>query len=303
MSGRWHGVPRLLAGGDPGAGLAVMRIIGPVGSYRELGLQDHLCWVHGDRGDYRPHLGEFFRDGLGRGLRVAYLGSGDARMVRKLVGRVAGTGPLRSGKAVRVISFEEFYGAEEPVDPAAVTKRYDAATQEALADGYRGLRIGADMTDLVRAPDRQDAFARCEVLLERYSSRHPLSAMCGYRRELGDAVAQFACLHAAVPAGLTPFQVFACGDGAVGLLGEFDQACQSAFERALRRIEPAPGDSTLIFDLSQIQFMDHHALLSLDSYAEACPVPVVVRSAPPLVRRAARVLGLEHLGHLRLGDL
>jgi len=279
-----------------------MRMIGPVGSYRELGLQDHVCWVHGDCGDYRPRLGEFFRDGLERGLRVAYLGPGNAGELREHLDRFVDTGP-RSDRAVRVISFEEFYGAEGPVDPAAVINRYDAATQEALADGYQGLRVSADVTDLVRAPERQDAFARCEVLLERYSSRHPLSAMCGYRRELGDAVTQFACLHAAVLAGLTPFQVFACGDGAVGLLGDFDRACQGAFERALRRIEPAPGDSTLIFDMSQVRFMDHYALLSFDSFAEACPVPVVVRSVPPIVRRAAGVLGLEHLGHLRSGEL
>jgi len=159
------------------------------------------------------------------------------------------------------------------------------------------------VTDLVRAPEQQDAFARCEFLLERYSSRHPLSAMCEYRLELGDAVAQFACMHAAVPAGLTPFQVFACDDGAVGLLGEFDLACQIAFERALRRIQPAPDDSKLIFDMSAVQFMDHHALLSLDSYAEACQVPVFVRSMPPIVRRVARALGLEPLSHIRLGGL
>src|SRR5262249_47963177 len=100
---------------------------------------------------------------------------------------VAKAGPLRSGGAAQVISFEEFYGAGEPVDPAAVIKRYDAATHEALADGYRGLRVSADVTALVRAPEQQDAFAQCEFLLERYSSRHPLSAMCGYRHELGDA--------------------------------------------------------------------------------------------------------------------
>ena len=280
-----------------------MRMIGPVGSYGELGVQDHLCWVHGDRWDYRPRLSEFFREGLERGLRVAYLGSEDAGELRELLGRVVDTGTLLSREAVRVISFEEFYGAAEPVDPAAVIKRYDAATQEALADGYRGLRVSADVTDLVRAPEQQDAFARCEFLLERYSARHPLSAMCGYRLELGDAVEQFACLHAAVPAGLTPFQVFACDDGAVGLLGEFDQACQGAFERTLRRIEPAPGHPELIFDMSAVGFMDHHALVALDSYAEACEVPVFARSVPPVVRRVARVLGLEHLGHLRSGEL
>ena len=64
--------------------------------------------------------------------------------------------------------------------------------------------------------------------------------MCEYRRDLGDAVTQFACMHAAVPAGLTPFQVFACDDGAVGLLGEFDQACQVAFKRALRSSSRRP---------------------------------------------------------------
>src|SRR5215813_2898439 len=280
-----------------------MRMIGPVESHRGFGLQDHSCWVHGDRDDYRLRLTEFFREGLERGLRVAYLGPGNAGELREHLDRLVDTGPLLTREASRVISFAEIYGAEEPVDPTRVIERYAAATQEALADGYRGLRISADVTDLVRAPERQDAFARCEFLLERYSARHPLSAMCEYRRELGDAVTQFACMHAAAPAGLTPFQVFACDDGAVGLLGEFDQACQIAFDRALRRIQLAPDDSRLIFDMSAVRFMDHHALLSLDSYAQKCQIPVFVRSMPRIVRRVARVLGLEHLGRVPMGGL
>jgi anti-anti-sigma regulatory factor len=278
-------------------------MIGPVESCRGFGPQDHLCWVHGDRGDYRPRLSEFFREGLERGLRVAYLGPGNAGELREHLDRLVDTGPLLTREAIRVISLEEIYGAGEPVDPTGVIERYAAATQEALADGYRGLRISADVTDLVRAPEQQDAFARCEFLLERYSARHPLSAMCEYRRELGDAVTQFACMHAAAPAGLTPFQVFACDDGAVGLLGEFDQAAQIAFERALWRIQPAAGDSKLIFDMSEVRFMDHYALLSLDSYAEACEVPVFARSVPPAIRRVAQVLGLEHLGQVHLGGM
>jgi anti-anti-sigma regulatory factor len=280
-----------------------MRMIGPVESYREFGLQDHSCGVHGDPRDYRPRLAEFFREGLERGLRVAYLGPGSVRELQEHLDSLVDIGPVPSHEAIRVISFDEIYGMGGPVDPTEVIERYAAATQEALADGYQGLRISADVTDLVSAPEQQDAFARCEFLLERYSARHPLSAMCEYRLELGDAVTQFACMHAAVPAGLTPFQVFACDDGAVGLLGEFDQAGQAAFERALQRIQPGPGESELIFDMSAVRFMDHHALLSLDSYAEACQVPVFVRSVPQVVRRVARELGLEHLGHLRRGDL
>jgi anti-anti-sigma regulatory factor len=291
------------AGEGPLAWVAGMRVIGSVESYREFGLQDHLCCVHGDPWDYRPRLSEFFREGLERGLRVAYLGQGNAGELREHLGRLVDVDPLLTRDAVRVISFEEVYGPGELVVPAEVIERYAAETQEALDDGFQGLRISADVTDLVRAPEQQDAFARCEFLLERYSSRHPLSAMCEYRLELGDAVTQFACMHAAVPAGLTPFQVFACDDGAVGLLGEFDQACQVAFDGALQRIQLAPNDSGLVFDMSAVRFMDHHALLSLDSFAEACPVPVFVRSMPPIVRQVARALGLEHLGHLGTGSL
>jgi anti-anti-sigma regulatory factor len=152
-----------------------------------------------------------------------------------------------------------------------------------------------------RARPFYTGFRTPPFLLERYSSRHPLSAMCEYRRDLGDAVTQFACMHAAVPIGLTPFQVFACDGGAVGLLGEFDQASQIAFARALQRIQLAPDDSSLIFDMSAVRFMDHRALLALDSYAQKCQVPVFVRSMPPIVRRVARVLGLEHLGSVPMG--
>ena len=51
--------------------------------------------------------------------------------------------------------------------------------------------------------------------------------------------------------------------------------------------------------MSMVRFMDHHALLCLDSYAQACPVQVAVRSMPPVVARMARMLDLEHLGHVR----
>jgi anti-anti-sigma regulatory factor len=278
-----------------------MRVIGPVESPRGFGLQDHLCWVHGDLWDYRPRLTEFFSEGLERGLQVAYLGAGNVEELGEHLDRFIDVGPLLTREALRIISFDEIYRAGEPVVPAEVMKKYAAATQEALAGGYQGLRISADVTDLVRAPEQQDAFARFEFLLERYSARNPLSALCEYRLELGAAVTQFACMHAAVPAGLTPFQVFACDDGAVGLLGEFDAACQAAFKRALQSIQPVPDESTLIFDLSAVRFMDHRALLALDSYAQMCQVPVLVRSMPPVVRRVARVLGLEHLGRVRTG--
>jgi hypothetical protein len=90
-------------------------------------------------------------------------------------------------------------------------------------------------------------------------------------------------MHPAAPAGLTPSQVFACDDAAVGLLSEIGVACQVAFERALERVQPAPDDANLLSDMSAIPFMGHPALLALDAYAKC-----QVRSLPPIAPAGSR---------------
>ncbi|MCE6995451.1 MEDS domain-containing protein [Saccharothrix sp. S26] len=75
------------------------------------------------------------------------------------------------------------------------------ATQEALAAGFTGLLVVADVTPLVSTPARLEAFARYEHLVDCYMATHPLAGMCAYDRvQLGDAaVAQVACLHPGPP--------------------------------------------------------------------------------------------------------
>ena len=114
--------PNVSAGAGSPVRLAVMRMIGPVESPRGFGLQDHVCWVHGDPWDYRPRLTEFFSEGLERGLQVAYLGAGNVEELREHIDRFIDVGPLLAREDIRVISFDEIYGAGEPVDPAEVIK-------------------------------------------------------------------------------------------------------------------------------------------------------------------------------------
>ena len=265
-----------------------MRVTGAVGSFGDLGAQDHFCWVHSSPGDYRACLAEFFAHGLDRGLRPGYAGLASAENLR---GDLAAGDGLLAGEAVTVISLEDIVQPGKPADPTKIVARYAAATEEALAAGYRGLRVSTDVTDLVRAPGQQESFASCEFLLERYASLHPLSAMCSYGAELGETVKQFAALHAAAPAGLTPFQLIAREDGAVGLIGDIDAVCQAEFEWALKRIQPAEGG--LILDLSAAGFMDHQGLQILDEFVEKCPVQVIVRSLPLSARRVVGLLGLD----------
>jgi hypothetical protein len=138
--------------------------------------------------------------------------------------------------------------------------------------------------------------------LQRYTPRRAPSAICAYRFELGEAVRQFGCLHAATPAGLTPLQVFAC-DGAAGLPVEVDLTCQGGFERALGQVQPASDGCNLVFDMPAIRFRDHPALLALDAYTRKYQVPVIVGSPPPVADRIAGLAGLEVSGSARPGDL
>lgn len=268
-----------------------MRVTGATDSVRDLGAQDHFCWVHSSPGAYRACLAEFLAHGVARRLRPGYAGPASAEKLRDDLHSIEGCGELLSGERVMVISLEDIVQPGKPADPAKIIARYAAATDEALAAGYRGLRVSADVTDLVRTPGQQESFASCEFLLERYASRHPLSAMCSYDAELGETVKQFAALHAAVPTGLTPFQLVAREDGAVGLLGEIDVACAAAFGWALRRLQP--GEDGLVLDLSAARFMDHRGLLVLDEFVQKYPVQIIVRSPPPSARRVMGLLGLE----------
>jgi anti-anti-sigma regulatory factor len=272
------------------------RVVGPVDSHLGFGLHDHFCWVPEDQADYRARLAEFLAEGLGHGLRVVYVGSGTAEGLREHLSGIGDVGALLARDAMRIVSVDEVYGSGTPVDPAEVIRRFAAETDEALADGYRGLRASADVTDVVRTAEQQDAFCRYEFLIDRYLSRHPLSGMCAYSAELGVAAVQrFAALHPAASAGLTPFHVFACHDGAVGLAGEIELAWLPELERALEHLSLAAVDGKVIVDLSRVEFVDHQALLALAAFAERSEAPVTFSALPAIARRIASLLGIARL--------
>ena len=72
-----------------------------------------------------------------------------------------------------------------PIDAEAQLALYGGATEEALKEGFTGLRVAADVTALVGEPSMWDAHVAWEAVADRYMASMPLSAMCCYdRREL-----------------------------------------------------------------------------------------------------------------------
>lgn len=138
--------------------------------------------------------------------------------------------------AVQVQSIDKRYPPGTVIESARLVQAYAAATEEALAAGFLGLRVAGEMTSLVRTPEQLDAFARYEHLVDRYMINEPLSGLCGFNKaELGEqTVAQLACMHPTVNEGATPFRLSASTYAAASLSGELDATSGNLFPRALR---------------------------------------------------------------------
>ena len=277
-----------------------MRPFGGAGSARGPGVRGHACCLHGDVADYRRRLADFFAEGVRDGLRVAYISSGRAETARADLADLIDLDRLLAAGAVYVMSARDVYGTGGPVDPERAVAFVAATTEQALADGFRGLAVSGDATELISTPAQHDAFTRYEFLADRYMASHPLSALCGYGLELGnDTVTELALLHTPSSSNETPLQVFGCADGAIGLAGECDLGGVAALGRLLPRLRTADACAPAVVDMAGVEYVDHRLLLTLDRYARETGIAVSLRSAPPF---AARLMELLPVSSLQLAE-
>jgi anti-anti-sigma regulatory factor len=262
----------------------------PVEDARHGGHQHH-CLAYGDSAEFDDRARGFLADGLARGLRVRLVVGGDGPAAAARMGQLGGR-----ADAVEVQSLSDTYGTDQVVDPPAQVRAYAAATDEAVAAGFAGLRVAADVTSLVRTPAQLDAFARYEHLVDRYMTGSPFSALCAYSRpELGAAaVADLACMHPRVhPAGTTAFRLHAAPSGAaVVLVGEVDLADRRQFDAALERSGIGAGGGEVVLDATRLAFVDHRSLLALAEVARRRSATVVLRTRLRTVARLVELLGI-----------
>ncbi|MEV8510062.1 MEDS domain-containing protein [Actinoplanes sp. NPDC051475] len=118
----------------------------------------HVCLAYDDPATFRTAARDFLAEGAAAGERVWYLASEPPH-----------------GWEFRpdLIRLGEHYPEGAVIDPARGLEAYAAATCQALADGYAGLRVAAEVTPLVRTPAQLDAFARYEHVVDRYMRTHP----------------------------------------------------------------------------------------------------------------------------------
>ncbi|WP_406046069.1 MEDS domain-containing protein [Micromonospora sp. NBC_00898] len=255
----------------------------------------HVCWAYDDPAVLDSRALAFVTAGLAAGERVWVAAPGTPGSLTHRLAAFPGLGDaLRSG-AARMVHVDDAYRIDEVIDPETQVRHYAAATADALAAGYRGFRVAAVATSLVRTPAQRDAFARYEHLIDRYMRTHPMSAICAYdRRELGDrAITELACLHPETNADVL-FRLYAAdpGDGAVALAGELDPSNRRLFAAALDRVDPHPVDGRLVVDGTHLGFIDHRCLIELGEHARRRGATAVLRTSRSAAARLVELLEL-----------
>jgi anti-anti-sigma regulatory factor len=272
-----------------------VRAHGCIDSGSHLGTDGHACWIFDQQPEFVGAALEYLTDGLRAEQRIAYVGSEPVEEQRELLAPLGDVGGMIDGGALQLFELTDLYKMGEPVDADVQVATYLAAAAAAVADGYTGLRVAAQVTDLVAEPSTREAQVRWESIADRYCVSHPLSAFCGYQRGalperlLGDLAAVHPASNQGYPA--VPFHVFS-DSGHVVLAGEVDFFSAPDFDRLL---ELACADGEVSLDLAALDFIDHHGLTVLAARTQrlAAHGDCAVQNPPPVVDRLCELLELK----------
>jgi anti-anti-sigma regulatory factor len=271
-----------------------MRISGETHAADGFGPHDHVCWAYDEAADFRARAAEFLADGVAQGLRTSFVAPGDVGRLRAQLRQFSELRGALSDGSLTVESLDGVYGEDEVVDPDRQVGVYASATRAALAHGFRGYRVVAEATALVRTQDQLTQFAHYEHRVDRYMAAHPFSAMCAYHRPSlrGESVALLASLHPAANPGASSFRLHTASDGTLTLSGELDHLTARTFPLALDRAELPDRSRELVIDGTGLEFVDHRNLYALADLAAREDLTVVLRTAYPGVRRMVDLLGV-----------
>ena len=279
-----------------------MREHGNLGSAAGSVPFGHLGWGYRDRAEFLRHAAAYIADGLRRNQLVAYVGDASGEALRAELTAMSRIDERLDWGDVEIKPATEYYHFRpgDVVDAEPVVARCVAAAEQAIDDGYRGLRTVVDVTSMARTPEQRDALARVEYLVDQKMAARPYAALCGYDTgQLSTAAAELVCLHPFVGKGSVPFRIYADPDADVhfALTGEIDAASNDLFTTTLQRIWPLMTDHTLRIDASNLEFIGHQQLCMLEESAREQNRKVVLCTNQ---RTAVRLVDLLNLSNVRV---
>jgi len=270
-----------------------MRAHGCIDSGGDLGENAHACWVFNRPQEFVDASLEYLTDGIRGGQRLVYVSGEPVDEQRERLAPLGDVGGMIDTGALQLFALGDLYEVGKPVDVDVQVATYLAATDAALADGYTGLRVAAQASDLVAEPECWEAHVRWESVADRFISARPLSALCGYSRETvpEPLIAELAAVHPATNGSpnQVPFHLFS-DSGNLVLAGEIDLFSANALDRVLNLV--CESDEPVSLDLGELGFIDHYGLETLIAHSNRLAGGCAVHNKPYVVDRLCELLEL-----------
>ena len=147
----------------------------------------HACFVYDTEGEHRAVIASFLREGLARNEKLLYLH--DAHSSALVVDCLSDQPQIGKRLLERQLVVREASPAYVPTgafSPEHMINALWTETNEALADGYAGLRVTGEMTWALAGLPGSDRLAEYEAKLHDFFSTNPCVALCQYdRRRFG----------------------------------------------------------------------------------------------------------------------
>ena len=132
----------------------------------------HGSWFFSELAEYEASAATFLAEGVRRGERVMFVADepGASRWPEHLV---------KDG--VRVLgSLNDVYGPLRDGDPGAQRSVFAAAVDEALQEGFTGIRVVADNTQMVN--ENFERWMEWESIADAFIAANPVTGLCGFDR-------------------------------------------------------------------------------------------------------------------------
>jgi len=274
-----------------------VRAHGTLSDIPEAGATDHVCWVYENDEAFDRAVAEFIAGGLERGERLLCVGERVIESLRGVHLPAQDVATLVAAGALETQTLAEAYAAAGTFRPMGQLAYYEAATRRALAEGYRGLRVLAEVSALAADPATRPELIRWEHVADDFIARNGgFTVMCAYSGTLPqEALSDIAAVHPFVhtPDGVPPFRIFFDYDRIV-LAGSVDSF---SADRLAHVLAASPiGAAGAVLDVSLLEFADVAGCRALALWARGLAdrsLPVEVRGASPLFRRMWDVLALS----------
>jgi MEDS: MEthanogen/methylotroph, DcmR Sensory domain/STAS domain len=282
-----------MAGGTGGTGAVGGPWVVQAPTGRSAG--DHVCWPFRDRGELAAVARAFLAEGLGRHERVAYVGQGRPRELRRDLAGISGLEDCLDRGQLQVLDIAALPASDPAADPADELNDLAAMTRDSVDAGYTGLRIVANGTMRMLNPRRRERIVHFEHLIDRFCLDHAFTRLCAFdATTLGEELlAELGCVHTLTYGELSPFRLCAARRADAALVGSVDAFSIVQLLEALRRIGvPRPGGRAVL-DATDLEFVDVRTLRDLDRHAADAGATLVLRSPPAFVLRLMELLGVR----------